>query len=69
MFWVVFVLIIILCLVSLISFKYGELKELHKVRAEFEHYLDAHRIIEDPTIDGIKLAENIVDRMIEEEKL
>ena len=65
--WVIFVLLVVIFIASLVSFKYGEIKELHKVRAEFEHFLDAHPTASDLVSDGIEVAEQIVDDLIEEE--
>ena len=67
--WIIFVFIIILAICSIISYKYGEINELHKIRAEFEHYLDAHSAVKDSIKEGIELAENIIDDMLEDESL
>ena len=66
MFWIL--LIFILALSSFIAFKYGKIHELHKTRAAFEHYLDAHPLLND-AVFGIQVAERIVNDLIKEEEI
>lgn len=64
--WII-IIILVLALACYISFKYGEVHELHKTRAAFEHYLDAHPLLNDDAVFGVQVAEHIVDDLIEEE--
>lgn len=67
MFW--FILLVLLFLSSFLAYKFGEIHELHKTRAAFEHYLEAHPVARELLKPGIEVAEQIVDELIEEETL
>lgn len=65
--WWIILIVLVLGLACYLSFKYGEVYELHKTRAAFEHYLEAHPLLNEDTVLGIELAENIIDNLVEEE--
>lgn len=68
MFW--FILIIaVIALACFISYKKGEIHELHKTRAAFEHYLEAHPALKEVFKPGIEAAEHIIDQIEEEDKI
>lgn len=68
MFWII-LLIIIIIIACYLAYKKGEAHELHKTRAAFKHYLDAHSTLKEVLGPGIEAAEHIVDRIEEEDKL
>lgn len=68
MFW--FILFLIACVVACyIAYKKGEVHELHKTRAAFEHYLEAHSSMRDILGPGLEAAERIVDQIEEKDSL
>lgn len=68
MFWFILIIAVVV-LACFISYKKGELHELHKTRAAFEHYLEAHPASRERFEPGIEAAEHIVDQIEEEDKL
>ena len=50
-----------------ITFKYGEIHELHKVRACFEEALKKQENYKGLFTPGIEMAENIVDNLVDDE--
>jgi len=61
-----FILFIIACVVAAyIAYKKGEVHELHKTRAAFKHYLEAHQALKDVLGPGLEAAEHIIDRLEE----
>lgn len=66
--WIILIIIIAI-IACFISYKEGELHELHKTRAAFEHYLEAHKASKELFGPGIEAAEHIVDQLEEEDKL
>jgi hypothetical protein len=65
MIWIL--LIIILIIIGFISYKYGEIHELHKIRAEFDNFMHLQNSMKDVLKPGVEAAEHIVDEMIDEE--
>ena len=43
------------------AYRHAEISELHKLRACFEHYLEAHTELSEEFIKGIKTAEDLID--------
>ena len=66
MIWFILLIIAIVC-ACFTCYKLGEVHELHKMRGEFEHYLEAHEAAKEYLKEGIEAAERIVDHMIDEE--
>lgn len=65
-----FILFIILCVLACwICYKKGEVHELHKTRAAFEHYLDAHPNLKNVLGPGLEAAEHIVDQLEQEDNI
>ena len=68
MFW--FILFVIFCCgACYLCYKKGEVHELHKARAEFEHYLEAHPAVESVLKPGMEAAEHIIDQLEEKDSL
>ena len=64
---IVVIVIVLLIAACYATYKTTEIHELHKMRAAFEHYLDAHPLMNEGFKNGIERAEHIVDE--EEEKV
>lgn len=64
MIWLILTLIVIAAGLYL-TYKEASIHELHKMRAAFEHYLDAHPMLSEQFKSGMIEAEHIID---EEEK-
>ncbi len=68
MFW--FILFLIICVAACyIAYKKGEVHELHKTRAAFKHYLEAHQAMSNVLGPGLEAAEHIVDQIEEKDSL
>lgn len=59
-----------ICVVACyVIYKKSEVHELHKIRAAFEHYLEAHSSMRDVLGPGLEAAKRIVDQIEEEDSL
>ena len=62
-------IILLAVIACIITYKEGELHELHKTRAAFEHYLEAHESLKEVLGPGIEAAKNLVDQLEEDDKI
>ena len=65
----IIIIILLAVIACIITYKEGELHELHKTRAAFEHYLEAHESLKEVLGPGIEAAKNLVDQLEEEDRI
>ncbi len=63
MIWAIIIVAALLAVCSWAAFKYGEVHELHKTRAAFKNYLDAHSSVRESLKPGFDKAEEILDEL------